>query len=561
MPEYLSPGVYIQEVDSGPRPIEGVGTAMAAFVGFAPAGPTNRPVLITNWSQYVDAFGRLEDGGRRNPHLAGAYLSHAVYGYFLNGGGRCYVTRVTPDSKEDGAALQIPSKSSRAMPSLTISAKGSPSQDIQVEVLPASKPPVTPKAPASQESQPADGSAKSTTTDAPADSGTAGTAATAATAATAEASTDDLFTLRVRMGDVTETYENVSLSARRGVKTTVETVSQTSLLVSILLAQATGTLADRAPKTGTYVLKAPAVPALTQVRSTDLMGDVSERTGVQGLEVTEDVTMVCCPDLMAAYEAGVLDRDGVKAVQLSIINHCERMGDRVAILDPLPGLSPQEVKVWRESETNYDTKYAALYYPWVKVAGPDGRPLAVPPCGHIAGIYARTDNERGVPKAPANEVIRGALEAAKQITKGEQDTLNPVGVNCLRSFTGRGLRVWGARTLSSDPAWRYVNVRRLFNYVEKSIEQGTQWVVFEPNDSDLWARVKRDVEAFLTGAWRSGMLFGRAPAEAFFVKCDEELNPPDVRDRGQLFIDIGLAPVKPAEFVIFRLSQWAGGGA
>jgi phage tail sheath protein FI len=187
--------------------------------------------------------------------------------------------------------------------------------------------------------------------------------------------------------------------------------------------------------------------------------------------------------------------------------------------------------------------------------------MAVPPSGHMAGLYAYTDNTRGVHKAPANEVIRGALEATTQITKGEQDTLNPIGVNCIRSFTGRGLRVWGARTLSSDPAWRYINVRRLFNYVEKSIQTGLQWVVFEPNDQNLWAKVRRDVTAFLTGVWREGALFGATPEQAFFVKCDEELNPADVRDRGQLFIDVGLAPVKPAEFVVFRLSQWAGGGA
>jgi phage tail sheath protein FI len=176
-------------------------------------------------------------------------------------------------------------------------------------------------------------------------------------------------------------------------------------------------------------------------------------------------------------------------------------------------------------------------------------------------VYARNDNERGVHKAPANEVIRGALSPEIQITKGEQDVLNPLGVNCIRTFVGRGIRVWGARTLSSDPAWRYVSVRRLFNYVEESIERGTQWVVFEPNDADLWARVRRDVGAFLTGVWRDGMLFGATPAEAFFVKCDAENNPSDVRDRGQLIIDIGMAPVKPAEFIVFRFSQYAGGGA
>jgi phage tail sheath protein FI len=516
MPEYLSPGVYIEEVDRGARPIEGVGTAMAAFVGFAPAGPANRPVLITNWSQYVTTFGSLEAGGRRNPHLPGAYLSHAVYGYFLNGGGRCYVTRVvaTTDAKEaTPVALQIPSRSSRAIPALTLIPKGTPSDTIQVDVVPAS----------------------------------------------GEDDGQGLFTLRVRMGTVEEVYENVSLGMT-GVKNVVETVNQTSQLVEIVDAPSTGSLAERMPQSGSYTLRVPQTATLAQVQPNHFVGEVVDRSGVEGMEVAEEVTMVCCPDLMAAYQAG-LDRDGVKAVQLRIIAHCERMGDRVAILDPPPNLSPQDVRRWRERETNYDSKYAALYYPWIKISGPDGKSMEVPPCGHIAGIYARSDAERGVHKAPANEVVRGALEVVTPITKGEQDLLNPIGVNCIRAFHGSGLRVWGARTLSSDPAWRYINVRRLFNYVEKSIERGTQWVVFEPNDPDLWARVRRDVTAFLTGVWRDGMLFGTAPAQAFYVKCDEELNPPDVCDRGQLIIEIGLAPVKPAEFVIFRISQWAGGGA
>jgi phage tail sheath protein FI len=298
-----------------------------------------------------------------------------------------------------------------------------------------------------------------------------------------------------------------------------------------------------------------------KVQSNDFVGNSSARTGLEGLEIADDVTMVCCPDLMSAYQAGAIDRDGVKAVQLAMIAHCERMADRMAILDPLPDLTPQEVKKWRESETNYDSKFAALYYPWIMVSGPDGKPMPVPPSGHMAGVWARNDSERGVHKAPANEVIRTALNPAAEITKGEQDVLNPIGVNCIRSFAGRGVRVWGARTLSSDPAWRYINVRRLFNYVEKSIENGTQWVVFEPNDPGLWARVRRDVGAFMTNVWRDGMLFGLSPQEAFFVKCDAELNPPESRDLGRLVIEVGMAPVKPAEFVIFRFSQFSGGGA
>ena len=347
MPEYLSPGVYVQEVDSGPRPIEGVGTATAAFVGFAPAGPANKPVLVTNWSQYVETFGRLEEGGRRNPHMSGAYLSHAVYGYFLNGGGRAYVTRVAP-TKDDGkaATVQLPSRASKATPALAISAKGAPGEDIQVEVAPA----------------------------------------------TGDGASDDTFTLKVKMGGVTESYDNITF-AKKG-KSPVETINQASQLIVVAEQQASGAVAERTPETGTYVLKAAAPSVLPQVQAPQIMGDVAERTGLEGLEVAEDVTMVACPDVMAAYEAKLLDRDGVKMVQLAMIAHCERMGNRFAIIDPLPDLAPQDVKQWREVETNFDSKYAALYYPWVKVSGPDGKPLAVPPSGHVAGIYARSDNEQ-----------------------------------------------------------------------------------------------------------------------------------------------------------------------
>jgi len=211
--------------------------------------------------------------------------------------------------------------------------------------------------------------------------------------------------------------------------------------------------------------------------------------------------------------------------------------------------------------TGFDSSYAAMYYPWISVMDPaTDRVIQIPPSGHIAGIWARNDNTRGVHKAPANEVVLGAVGLSYQTTKGEQDTLNPNGVNGIRAFPGRGIRVWGARTLSSNPSWRYINVRRLFNYVEKSIEGGTQWVVFEPNDRKLWARVRRDVSAFLRTVWRDGALFGSSPSEAFYVKVDDELNPPESRDLGRLIIEIGMSPVKPAEFVIFRISQWAGPG-
>jgi phage tail sheath protein FI len=273
--------------------------------------------------------------------------------------------------------------------------------------------------------------------------------------------------------------------------------------------------------------------------------------------------MVCVPDLMALYQAEKVSKEGVKAIQQSMLDHCANMKDRFAILDCLPGLSPQQVKDWVKKEANYDSKYGAIYYPWIKVSNPlgNGEGIMIPPCGHMAGIYARSDTTRGVHKAPANEIVQGAMGLETQISKSEQDSLNPAGINCIRAFPGRGIRAWGARTISSDASWRYINVRRLFNFVEKSIEVGTQWVVFEPNDVDLWERIKRDVRAFLTRVWRDGALFGATADEAFYVKCDAELNPPSVRDAGQVIIEIGLAPVKPAEFVIFRISQWTGGAA
>jgi len=208
----------------------------------------------------------------------------------------------------------------------------------------------------------------------------------------------------------------------------------------------------------------------------------------------------------------------------------------------------------------YDSKMAALYYPWIEVMNPlTKRPMMIPPSGHVAGVWCRVDDTRGVHKAPANEVILGANGIGFQVTHAEQGGLNKVGINCIRAFPGRGIRIWGARTLSSDPEWRYINVRRLFNYVSESIMEGTQWSVFEPNDQRLWTALKISAGHFLTRVWRSGALFGASPGQAFYVKCDAETNPPDVVEAGQVICEIGIAPVKPAEFVIFRLSQFTGG--
>ena len=513
-PEYLSPGVYVEEVDKGTKPIEGVGTACAAFVGFAEQGPVNQLTFIPNWTEFTNTFGGFIKGG---------YLANAVYGYFQNGGGRCFITRLPGGEEaatEPKAVAALPSHTQPSIESLTITAleAGPAGAEISIEVVKPS----------------------------------------------GEDISEDQFNLVVHRGATEEVFENLTFGKAKGARNVVDVVNKQSKLIRVAEKESTLSLAEKAPNPGSYPLAVGEVKstALAKLSSDEIVGDASERTGISGFEVSEEVTMVCCPDIMALYQAGSLSMEGVKAVQLAMIAHCENMKDRFAILDCPPGLKPQHIKDWRMTEAGYDTKYGAVYYPWLRVANPagNGESLLIPPSGYMAGIYARSDTERGVHKAPANEVVRGALGVEMQITKSEQDILNPIGINCIRAFPGRGIRVWGARTLSSDASWRYINVRRLFNFVEESIKRGTQWVVFEPNDMDLWARIRRDINAFLTMVWRSGALFGATPSQAFYVKCDEENNPPEARDLGQVIIEIGIAPVKPAEFVIFRISQWASGG-
>ena len=505
---YLSPGVYMEEVSSGSRPIEAVGTAVAAFVGFAERGPLHEPVLVTNWTQFKSNFGDFVED---------YYLAHAVYGYFQNGGGVAYVVRVggaasngSANGHAGSAALphaELPGSGADGRPALTISARAADASDITIEVAPSSE------------------------------------------------EGDDTFKLIVKQGgQPVETFDNVT--TKRGPNNVATVVRQQSKLIVI---EETKGKALTVPKAGEVALAAPPV-APEKIESSHYVGNSADRTGFGGLEAIDEVTMLSVPDLMAAYQKGALSEEDVKAVQLAMIAHCELMADRVAILDTPPGLKAEDVKKWRMDVTGYDSKYAAMYWPWIKVADPvAGKQVFVPPSGHIAGIWARNDSSRGVHKAPANEVIRGAVTLELNITKGEHDILNPIAVNCIRSFRGQGIRVWGARTLSSDPEWRYLNVRRLFNYVEKSILQGTNWVVFEPNDPKLWDSVKRTVTMFLRRVWRDGALFGGTPAEAFFVKCDEENNPAENRDAGILTVEIGISPVKPAEFVVFRISQFAEG--
>jgi uncharacterized protein len=304
-----------------------------------------------------------------------------------------------------------------------------------------------------------------------------------------------------------------------------------------------------------------------------IVGDGQGRKGLEVLEESDEIAIVAAP--------GYMDAESYDA----LLSHCEKMKDRVAILDAPPLVSKidaltkvatasaktkksrgasEEVKSDADAlrPRQSDGGWGAFYFPHITVRDPlSSKDLVdVPPSGHIAGIYARSDATRGVHKAPANEALRGAVNVTYRVTREEQATLNPSGVNCIRLFPGEGIRVYGARTLAeSSSEWRYLNVRRLFNMVEESIARSTRWVVFEPNDRPLWKMIRRDVSAFLTMIWRQGALMGRTPEEAFFVQCDEETNPPEVIDAGTVVTVVGIAPVKPAEFVIFRIGQSAGG--
>ncbi|MGV9365635.1 phage tail sheath family protein [Amycolatopsis sp. NPDC003731] len=286
----------------------------------------------------------------------------------------------------------------------------------------------------------------------------------------------------------------------------------------------------------------------------DLVGDAQDRTGLAGLEAIEDVSVVAVPDVLAAYRAGAIDMEDVKAVQLALIAHCELMGDRIAILDCPPGLSVQQVREWRTDVTGYDTKYGTLYYPWLRIPTPDNRTIAVPPSGHLAGVYSRVDLHRNA----ANQPVRGAVGVESDLLLDEQSLLNPYGINALASAAGQGPVVWGARTLSSDPAWRFLRTRRLMNFIGRNIRHGTQWVIFgNARERKVWQEIRQKIGELLMMLWRSGALAGDDPDEAYYVKCDEETNPPESLDTGLITVDCAVA-VQDGPQLDFRVVYFLG---
>jgi hypothetical protein len=276
-----------------------------------------------------------------------------------------------------------------------------------------------------------------------------------------------------------------------------------------------------------------------------------EKSGLVAFEDLEDISIVAAPG-SSREGKGAFNTDAESIVQL-LISHAERMWYRIALLDAPDAALVSDVRGYR---AKFDSKHAAFYYPWITIADPiTETEITTPPSGFIAGIYARNDIERGVHKTPANEVVRLAIDLEVPINKGQQDVLNPEGINCLRFFEGRGFRVWGGRTISSDPEWKYVNLRRYFAFLERSVDKGTQWAVFEPNGSALWANVRRTIEDFLFNEFKSGHLLGDTVDEAYFVKCDRTTMTQNDLDNGRLIALVGIAPLRPAEFVIFRIGQ------
>ncbi len=622
MPEYLSPGVYVEEVSFRSKSIEGVPTSTTGFVGMTRTGPVYydhgvdpqgngrgpsqcEARLVTSWTEFERVFGGLDplqlDGGIEwTP-----YVAHAARAFFENGGQRLYIARVfvpaddsvryhgvasygfsvggtvtaTWRARWPGAAGNVLIKTSlRRSGNLVFTytdpttntpetrlrqvRSGSVVELSTTSSVPGLTDPVT-------ESQlrvvSIDQDGVQSLVDS---SGTSTLVSSLASTLIAQLIEVDVDVLGEN--DRIERYAGLSGSdaLTRAVRRILQKDDPENEDASVWL-DVTPSSNPYWPALLTYALLSSGGGRLSGgndgalATPDDLAGSAADpddaaikATGLEALAEVDDIAIVAAPD-SGAYEDPA---DNELAAQ-KLIGHAERLRYRIAVVDGPKGSSLNEIRDFRGK---FDSKYAALYHPWVEILDPTQRPsqgapprrLLLPPSGYVTGIYARNDIERGVFKAPANEIVRGITRFEANITKPRQDVLNPEGINALRFFEGRGNRVWGARTLSSDPEWKYVNVRRLFIYIEHSIDKGTQWAVFEPNGPRLWANVRRTIEDFLLVLWRDGALLGDKPEQAFFVRCDRTTMVQNDLDNGRLICLIGIAPVKPAEFVIFRIGQW-----
>lgn len=582
MAEYLSPGVYVEEYDSGATPMQGVSTSTAGFIGLAERGPVvGQPQLVTSFADYKRMYGGyLSEAG----YGGNRFLPYAVEQFFANGGARAYIMRVAPADAKAASYTAGVLKITAANP-------GAWAEDMRVTVAPASKAKTQVLAVngADLTLKNADGfnpgdvvelfdgktaahaTVKSVldrvvTLDAPCTLDVADTkVGTAKYIKTCEIS------ITARLGENVEVYENLSLKVGALNNAVVRTAKSDLITVEVLEVKAPAAPAKEKDKDGKEV-PAPA-PKATSIVPYELCGGTGSELVLTLQGGSNGSVLTATADTFTGKDDGPGRRTGLQAflengnvsilaipgitipdVQAALIGFCENKKSCFAILDvPVELKKTNDVANFRDM---YDSTYAAMYHPWLEMYDAGAKRSAYfPPSGAMAGIYARTDTERGVHKAPANEVVRGCTGLSCAYNEGEQDILNPIGVNLIRAFTGRGIRVWGARTISSNGLWKYLNVRRLFIYVEESIKANTNWVVFEPNSTTLWSRVTRTIETFLATCWRDGALAGSSPSEAFFVECGPTTMTQDDIDNGRLICQIGIAPVKPAEFVIFRITQ------
>lgn len=576
MPEYLAPGVYVEETSFRAKSIEGVGTSTTAFVGPTRKGPfrtsddiPETPELLTSYGDFERIYGDFGDLALGDGVAGTNYLAHAVLAYFNEGGSRLYVSRAV-GAGAAAAAVQVRAGAADEQVNFVArfpGAMGNGRVVVREVLAPAS---ATTMASAPPGTLLRSGSGGSTAHHVkvgndwrPADN----LDNPAADPAVLAAATPVILSLAVtaESGGETTSFEDIGFDARHprwaGHALSAAPARRSDHLANLFAIQIGAGVSALQLRDALFA--GGAVNALGETeRAWVLTGgldggvpsDDDYRVALLDIASLEDVAIVAAPGA-AAYPAIA------QAVNARLIAHASaRRAYRIAVLDTPPAQTPSEA---RAVKSLIDSKYAALYYPWVIVPNPLARPgrddipreLALPPSGFVCGIYARNDVERGVFKAPANEVVRSALRFEIDVNFGQQEMLNPLGVNCLRLLSGRGYRVWGARLASSDPEWKYVSDRRYFNYLEASIDRGTQWAVFEPNGEALWANVRQTVFDFLYNEWRNGALLGTTTDEAFFVRCDRSTMTQNDLDNGRLVCLIGVAIIKPAEFVIFRIGQ------
>ncbi|HQZ02049.1 MAG TPA: phage tail sheath subtilisin-like domain-containing protein [Thauera sp.] len=578
MPEYLAPGVYVEETSFRAKSIEGVGTSTTAFAGPTRKGPFRAttddqevPELLTSFGDFERIFGGISDLALSGASPATNYLAHAVRAFFNEGGSRLYVSRAL-GAGASTASGQVTADGTAAADAVHFVSRFPGSLGNGQVVVREQLAPVAGTAMANAPGGTLLVTGADATTayhlkvgnewHAAADPGAA-----AEVAATLAADTPRIVTLLVVAIDADGddlSFEGLGYDRSH------------PLWVGHVMAAAPARRADHlqnmfAITVGAGVSALDLRNALFTGATTNAAGELERAIpligGLDGAEPAatnyslalgelsglEDISIVAAPGSSAYGEA--------QAINNLLISHAEsRRAYRIAVLDLPRDQTPGQARTLRGL---IDSRYAAVYYPWVVVPNPLARPgredipreLALPPSGFVSGIYARNDVERGVWKAPANEVVRGALRFELDINFAQQEMLNPIGVNCLRYLSGRGFRVWGARLASSDPEWKYVNVRRYFNYLESSIDRGTQWAVFEPNGERLWANVRQTIADFLYNEWRNGALLGTKTEEAYFVRCDRSTMTQNDLDNGRLVCLIGVAVIKPAEFVIFRIGQ------